>query len=62
MSSIILEGKLVIVKKEKVSLFSSQVARQAALKSGFRSMKRPGVFQIPAEWDASPSHGYLPAY
>ena len=29
-----------------------------ALISGFRSMKRLGVFLLPPGWDASPSQGY----
>ena len=32
-----------------------------ALNSGFRGMKRLGVFLLPPGWDASPSQGYPPA-
>ena len=34
------------------------MAHQAGAYPGFRSMKRLGVFLLPAGWDASPSQGY----
>ena len=40
------------------SLLTSQKAIRPALISGFRSMKRLGVFILPPGWDASPSQGY----
>ena len=48
-------------KKSKVRLrlHTSQVAHQVRAYPDFCSMqKRPGVFLLPPEWDASPSQGY----
>ena len=45
----------------RLSLHTSQVARQAGAYPGFHSMKRLGVFLLPPGWDASPSQGYPPA-
>ena len=34
------------------------MAHQASRSLKFQSMKRIGVFQLPFQWDASPSQGY----
>ena len=47
----------------KVSLcYEPEGPLRLALISGFRSMKRLGVFMLPPGWDASPSQGYPQHY
>ena len=46
----------------KVSVTSLGRPIRPALISGFRSMKRLGVFILPPGWDASPSQGYPQYY
>ena len=48
--------------KGKVSVTSLGRPIRPALISGFRSMKRLGVFILPPGWDASPSQGYPQHY
>ena len=43
------------------SLHTHRVAHWAGAYPDFGSMKRPGVFLLTPEWDASPSQGYPPA-
>ena len=47
--------------KTKIKVTSAYEPRRPirpALSSGFRGMKRLGVFLLPPGWDASPSQGY----
>ena len=48
--------------KGKVSVTSLKAPLRPALISGFRSMKRLGVFMLPPGWDASPLQGYPQHY
>ena len=51
------------VGKSKESLcYEPEGPLRSALISGFRSMKRLGVFMLPPGWDASPSQGYPQHY
>ena len=47
-----------IAQKKVVSVMSLERPIRPALISGFRSVKRLGVFLLPPGWDASPSQGY----
>ena len=54
-----------VLKKHDVTFVSvTSLGRpiRPALISGFRSMKRLGVFILPPGWDASPSQGYPQHY
>ena len=44
------------------ALYEPEGPLRPALNSGFRSMKRLGVFMLPPGWDTSPSQGYPQHY
>ena len=50
------------IGKGKVSVTSLGRPIRPALISGFRSMKRLGVFILPPGWDTNPSKGYPQHY
>ena len=54
-------GPIPWFKKGKVSVEPEGPLRPVLI-SGFRSMKRLGVFMLPPGWDASPSQGYPQHY
>ena len=51
------------VKRDTLSLYTSQVAHQAGAYPVILSMERPGVFLLPPGWDTSLSQGFsVPIY